>query len=109
MIYNYYISFQLLLENTHSKQILHFLRLTSDIQQTLMLQQCPSPCTFTRSYSSAVKDPFKREKVNIMEEKGTGEEEKAAFVPYELFIQSSNELTISNSNNLSGNSSELKD
>lgn len=41
-----------------------------------------------------------------MGEKGTGEKEKAAFVPYELFIQSSNELTISNSNNLSGNSKE---
>lgn len=41
-----------------------------------------------------------------MGEKGTGEEEKAAFVPYELFIQSSNELTISNSNNLSGNCKE---
>lgn len=41
-----------------------------------------------------------------MGEKGAGEEEKAAFVPYELFIQSSNELTISNSNNLSGNCKE---
>ena len=27
-----------------------------------------------------------------MGEKGTGEKEKAAFVPYELFIQSSNEV-----------------
>lgn len=38
-----------------------------------------------------------------------GRKKKAAFMPYELFIQSSNELTISNSNNLSGNSNELKD
>lgn len=37
-----------------------------------------------------------------MGEKGTGEEEKAAFVPYQLFIQSSNELTSSHSNHLSG-------
>lgn len=41
-----------------------------------------------------------------MGEKGTGEKEKAAFVPYELFIQSSNELTISTSNNPSGNSKQ---
>lgn len=41
-----------------------------------------------------------------MGEKGTGDEGKAAFVPYELFIHSSNELTISNSNNLSGSCKE---
>lgn len=68
-----------------------------EIQLTLWLKLCPNPCTFTPSCSLAVKEPFKREKVNIMGEKRTGEKEKASFVPYELFIQSSNELTISSS------------
>lgn len=45
-----------------------------------------------------------------MGEKGTGEKEKASFVPYELFIQSSNELTISNSTIYQGAlNSEFKD
>lgn len=44
-----------------------------------------------------------------MGEKGTGDEGKAAFVPYELFVHSSNELTISNSNNQGTVKSELKD
>lgn len=81
-----------------------------DTQLTLRLQLSPGPCTFTQSYSLALKNPFKREKVNIMGEKGTREKEKAAFVPCELFIQSSNELTIiSNSNNEGTPNSKLKD
>lgn len=78
--------------------------MTPDTQLTLRLKLCPSPCIFTQGCYLAVKEPFTREKVNIMGEKGTEEKEKAAFVPYELFIQSSNELTTSNSNNLSENS-----
>lgn len=59
------------------------------------VETMPSPSIFTQSCSWAVKGPFEREKGNIMGRKELGRE-KASFVRYELFIQSSHELTISN-------------
>lgn len=69
--------------------------MTPDTQLTLRLKLCPSPCTFTQGCYLAVKEPFKREKVNIMEEKGTEEKEKLLLCHMNyLFSQAMNSLLL---------------
>lgn len=64
----------------------------------------PKPLHIQTKLHFACKGAFLKEESEYNREKGMLQKEKAAFVPYELFIQSSNELSISHSNNLSGNS-----
>lgn len=55
----------------------------------------PKPFHIHTELFLGCKGAFEREKVNIMGRKELGRE-KASFVRYELFIQLSHELTISN-------------